>query len=224
MILIDVISDTVCPWCFIGKRRLEQAMRERPNYSFKVEWRPFQLNPEMPKQGMPRQQFLALKFGGDDRAKKIYKTVETTAQEEGLDFRFSRIGNQPNTLASHRLIRWAGSAGVQDQVVEKLFQSYFFDGADIGDHQVLAELAETVGMDRELVGRLLEEGADEKLVSEEELVARRMGIAGVPCFIVDGKYAVSGAQDSTVLHNVFDLSLQDQRQAGENKQTAQAAE
>jgi predicted DsbA family dithiol-disulfide isomerase len=213
MINIDVISDTVCPWCFIGKRRLEKAIADRPNYTFKINWRPFQLNPDLPKDGMSRAQYLALKFGSDERASKIYQTVHTAALEEGLDIQFGGLNNQPNTLSSHRLIRWAGTAGVQNEVVELLFRSYFFDGNDIGDPDTLAAIAKSVGMDDALVHRLVTSGADEKLVSEEEAVARKMGIAGVPCFIVEEKYAVSGAQDSAVLVNIFDLAFQDQRGA-----------
>jgi predicted DsbA family dithiol-disulfide isomerase len=211
MINIDVISDTVCPWCFIGKRRLEKALADRPDYLFQINWRPFQLNPDLPKDGMSRAQYLALKFGSDDRASKIYQTVHMAALEEGLDIKFNGLNNQPNTLSSHRLIRWAGTAGVQNEVVELLFQEYFFNGRDIGDADTLASVAAKAGMDRDLVHELVLSGADEKLVADEEVVARRMGIAGVPCFVIDGKYAVSGAQDSAVLVNIFDLAFQDKR-------------
>jgi len=221
MISIDVISDTVCPWCFIGKRRLEQAVQTRPSYDFKIQWRPFQLNPDLPRQGMPRAQYLALKFGSDERASKIYQSVQTAAKDEGLEIDFRNLRSQPNTLSSHRLIRWAGSAGVQDAVVEALFQNYFFVGLDIGDPEVLCEIASKAGMDGKLVHNLLSSDADEKLVSDEELIARRTGIAGVPCFIVDGKYAVSGAQDSTVLLNVFDLAHQDQKKSLGHDQAAE---
>jgi len=221
MINIDVISDTVCPWCFIGKRRLEKALADRPDYLFQINWRPFQLNPDLPKDGMSRAQYLALKFGSDDRASKIYQTVHMAALEEGLDIQFNGMNNQPNTLSSHRLIRWAGTAGVQNEVVELLFQEYFFNGRDIGDADTLASVAAKAGMDRDLVHELVLSGADEKLVADEEVVARRMGIAGVPCFVIDSKYAVSGAQDSAVLVNIFDLAFQDKRRV---ENSAQATE
>jgi len=221
MINIDVISDTVCPWCFIGKRRLEKALADRPDYLFQINWRPFQLNPDLPKDGMSRAQYLALKFGSDDRASKIYQTVHMAALEEGLDIQFNGLNNQPNTLSSHRLIRWAGTAGVQNEVVELLFQEYFFNGRDIGDADTLASVAAKAGMDRDLVHELVLSGADEKLVADEEVVARRMGIAGVPCFVIDSKYAVSGAQDSAVLVNIFDLAFQDKRRV---ENSAQATE
>ena len=136
-----------------------------------------------------------------------------------MDIQFGGLNNQPNTLSSHRLIRWAGTAGVQNEVVERLFRAYFFDGSDIGDPVTLSAIAKTVGMDDVLVHRLVTSGADEKLVSDEEAVARKMGIAGVPCFIVDEKYAVSGAQDSAVLSNIFDLAFQDNHGAERSDQT-----
>ncbi len=221
MISIDVISDTVCPWCFIGKRRLEQAIAVRSDYEFKINWRPFQLNPDLPKSGMLRAQYLALKFGSDERASKIYQTVHGAAVEEGLEINFASLRYQPNTLASHRLIRWAAGADVQDAIVEALFQEYFFVGRDIGDPEVLVDIAQIAGMDGKLVRKLLTTGADEKLVADEEMVARRTGIAGVPCFIVNEKFAVSGAQDSTVLLNVFDLAHQDQQKSASASQAAE---
>ena len=130
---IDIISDTVCPWCFIGKRRLERALLARPELEVQIGWRPFQLNPDMPLEGMPRQEYLAKKFGGSGRAGKIYDTIRATGLEDGIAFDFGRIGRAPNTIASHRLIRWAATAGVQHQVVEMIFDRYFVRGEDIGD-------------------------------------------------------------------------------------------
>ncbi len=207
--LIDIVSDTVCPWCFIGKRRLERALAQRPGLAVEIGWRPFQLNPDMPEQGMDRQEYLALKFGGEERASRIYQTVRDAGAGEGIDFRFDLIRRTPNTLASHRLIRWAGSAGVQHDVVEQLFRRYFVEGADIGDPSVLVAVAEAAGMDAALVERLFAEGADAELVRAEDQVARDLGIQGVPCFIVDRKYAVSGAQDPEILLQVFDLAAQE---------------
>lgn len=211
MIWIDIISDTVCPWCFIGKRRLEAAMRQRPNYEYQIGWRPFQLNPELGPRGMERGRYLALKFGGRERAQQVYRRVRAVGEEEGIDFRFDAIRQQPNTFDSHRLILWAARAGVQDQVVEALFRRYFLEGADIGDREILTAIAGDCGMDGAEVHRLLAEGVDRERVREEELVARRMGVNGVPCFIVDRKYAVSGAQDASVLLNVLDLAARDRQ-------------
>lgn len=208
MIDIDIVSDPVCPWCFIGKRRLERALAERSE-DFKVHWRPFQLNPEMPATGMSRENYLALKFGGPERAQKIYDSVARAGESEQIDFRFDDIKVQPNTFDAHRLIRWSGSAGVQDAVVEELFTRYFFKGRNIGDRTELLDVAKTAGMDGDLVEDLLARDADRQLIENEERQARQAGISGVPCFIVAGRYAVSGAQDPSVLSNVFDLALQE---------------
>lgn len=209
MIHIDIVSDTVCPWCYIGKRRLEKAMSMRPRINFQLGWRPFQLNPDMPNEGMPRDQYLSVKFGGTQRAQRIYEHVSMAGLEERLDFDFMRIHRQPNTFDSHRLIRWAASASVQDRIVEALFERYFLDGLDIGNREILIKIAAECGMDDSLVRDLFARDADRDLVMAEEGVARRMGIAGVPCFIVDRKYAVSGAQDASVLTHVFDLAQKD---------------
>jgi len=220
MLWIDIVSDTVCPWCYIGKRRLERALAQRPSLEAQIGWRPFQLNPEMPQGGMPRPQYLALKFGGKERADRIYAAVSMAGQQEGLDFRFGAIPRQPNTVDSHRLIRWSASAGRQDAVVEGLFRRYFVEGRDIGDHAVLVDCAAEAGLDAEAVRGLLADGADLEAVREEEAMARRMGINGVPCFIVNRRYAVSGAQDPSVLLNVFDLALKEAAEGGEAPQAA----
>ena len=209
MIHVDIISDTVCPWCYIGKRRFEQAVALRPGYDFQVSWRPFQLNPDIPAAGLPRKDFLSDKFGGPDRADRIYEAVSAAGAEVGLDFNFRNIPHQPNTFDSHRLVRWSETAGVQDAVVEKLFLSYFIDEVDVGDQKALAVVADGCGMDGNLVRELFQRDADRDLVMAEEGVARRMGINGVPCFVVDHKYAISGAQDPSVLTHVFDLAMQD---------------
>jgi predicted DsbA family dithiol-disulfide isomerase len=206
---IDIISDTVCPWCFVGKRRLERALQARPDLQVQIGWRPFQLNPDMPLEGMPRQDYLAKKFGGGARAGKIYETIRATGLEEGIAFDFDRIGRAPNTIASHRLIRWAATAGVQHLVVELIFDRYFVRGEDIGNAAVLTDIARDAGMDSDLVAELLASGADVELVRSEDQVARDLGIAGVPCFIIDRKYAISGAQDPAIFHQVFDLAQRD---------------
>lgn len=205
--IIDIVSDTVCPWCFIGKRKLEAALASRQDVDVQVGWRPFQLNPEMPRGGMSRDAYLSAKFGGAERASRIYENIRMAGAQIGIDFHFERIRRTPSTLDSHRLIRWASSANVQHGVVEGLFEAYFVQGEDIGDHDVLVRIAAEAGMDADLVTELLESDADLELVRQEESVARSMGINGVPCFIIDRKYAVSGAQDVPVFHKVFDLAL-----------------
>jgi predicted DsbA family dithiol-disulfide isomerase len=213
MIHIDIISDTVCPWCYIGKRRLEKAIGLRPQARFQLGWRPFQLNPDMPPGGMDRERYMAMKFGSADGGRKAYHAIKEAGLDEALSFRFDLIERMPNTFDAHRLIRWAASAGCQDAVVETLFKAYFMDGREIGDQNVLLDVAGACGMDRDLVSDLFRKDADRNLVMAEEGVARRMGISGVPCFIVDRKYAVSGAQDPSVLLHVFDLAIRDQNLA-----------
>jgi len=203
---IDIVSDTICPWCFVGKRRLERALETRPDVTVEVGWRPFQLNPDMPAGGIERQEYLTRKFGGRERADKIYETIRAVGREDGIAFDFGGIKRVPNTIASHRLIRWAGGAGAQHQVVELIFERYFVRGEDIGDPAVLTAVAREAGMDAGLVAELLPGDADVALVREEDQVARQLGIQGVPCFIIDRKYAISGAQDPAVFHQVFDLA------------------
>lgn len=216
---IDIVSDTICPWCFIGKRRFEQALalwaeqRKGDLPDISIGWRPFQLNPDMPTDGADRAEYLNAKFGGAERARKIYQRVAAAGTEVGIPFDFDGIPRTPNTLASHRVIRWAASAGVQDKVVERLFRAYFTEGEDIGDHATLARLAGDCGMDANLVRELLDEGRDVELVQSEDGVARQMGIEGVPCFIVNRKYAISGAQDPAVFLQLFDLVAREEEAA-----------
>ena len=181
----------------------------RPHYEFQTGWRPFQLNPEMPPEGMARREYLSAKFGGVDRADRVDEAVAAAGEEVGLAFDFRGIPRQPNTFDSHRLVRWSESAGVQNDVVEALFKAYFIEQVDVGDRSALVEIATRCGMDGDLVRELFERDADRDLVMAEEGIARRMGINGVPCFVIDHKYAISGAQEPSVLTHVFDLARQD---------------
>jgi len=205
--IIDIVSDTVCPWCYIGKRKLEAALAQRDDIDVQIGWRPFQLNPEMPARGMSREAYLAAKFGGPDKAMRIYENIREAGSGIGIDFRFDQIRRTPSTLDSHRLIRWALAENLQNEVVQLLFDAYFCNGQDIGDHAVLSGIAETAGLNGKDVAQKLADGTDLELVRQEDSMARSMGINGVPCFIVDRKYAVSGAQDIPVFHKVFDLAL-----------------
>ncbi|MEP3245998.1 MAG: DsbA family oxidoreductase [Sneathiella sp.] len=201
---IDIISDTVCPWCLIGKRKLEKALAERPDLDVEINWHPFQLHPDMPLEGADRAEFIAKKFGSIERARDLYENVRQAGHAVGLDFQFGKVSRSPNTLNSHRLIKWAGTAGVQDVVVEILFRKFFMEGQDLGDKQVLIDAAEEGGMDAAIVADLLDGDSDLKLVSEEDARAREMGVSGVPFFIFDDKYALSGAQDPATFLQVFD--------------------
>jgi len=196
MITLDIISDPICPWCYIGKARLDQAIAETGINPFDVSWRIFQLNPDMPAEGMDRQQYLQAKFGGPEEAERVYSRVRAVAEESGLDLKFDAIPRTPNTFDAHRLIRWAKATGNQTAVVQQLFRRYFELGQDISERETLLDAAEAAGMEREVVARLLEGDADRAELAAEEDAARRMGVTGVPCFIIGGQYVLQGAQDS----------------------------
>lgn len=206
---IDIVSDTVCPWCYVGKRRLERALAIRPDIKAEITWRPFQLNPDMAPEGEDREAHLAAKFGGGDRIRKAQETLIELGRQEGIDFQFRRATRIPNTLASHALLRWALEAGCQNDVANRLFDRYFTQGADIGSAAVLADVAAEAGMDRTEIAARLARRQDFDVVAEEDASYRRMGINGVPCFIIDRRYALSGAQDPAVFHQVFDKVLQE---------------
>ena len=203
-IRLDVVVDTVCPWCWIGKRRLEQALAARPGIDFQIGYRPYELHPDLPAEGVDRKAFVAAKFGNGDRARSIYQSLVDTGREVGLDFDFERIAVMPNSQASHRLIRWSAAAGVQSEVVEALFARYFVAGDNIGDPLVLIEVAAAAGMDAVLVGELLMNGADIDKIVEEEMVAQRLGVQGVPFTIIERQYGVVGAQDPDAYLKIFD--------------------
>jgi predicted DsbA family dithiol-disulfide isomerase len=201
---IDIVSDTVCPWCFIGKRRIERAMALRPDVSFEVFWRPYRLDPTIPREGVDRRAYLRAKFGDSPRSSAMGDAIRSEGAGEGIEFAFDKIAKSPNTLDSHRLVRWSASAGVQDEVVERLFRAYFIDGKDIGDATELATVAADAGMDGELVASLLASDADLESVEREAGLANEMGITGVPTFIFDSKLMISGARDAELLARVID--------------------
>ena len=202
---MDIVSDTICPWCYIGKRRLERALAETPRPDLTVLWRPFQLNPDMPAEGMDRKDYLAAKFGGAENAQQVYAPIVAAGHEEDIAFDFGAMRRAPNTIQSHRLIAFAGAAGQQDSVVESLFKGYFTEGQDIGDIEVLADLAADGGMDRQAVLDYLAspEGLEE--ARREDAMARETGISGVPAFILERKYLISGAQGLEVFHQAFEM-------------------
>lgn len=196
---IDIVSDVMCPWCFIGKRRLEQALAEVPDIPVEIMWRPFQLDPTLPPEGKDRKTYLDEKFGGSEEARAIYDRVREAGAAEGIAFAFDKIERSPNTLDAHRLIHWAAQEGVQDQMVERLFELYFLEGGDLTRQETLVEAAVAAGMEREVVERLLESAADRMSTEQEIAAAQHMGVTGVPCFILDSKYAVMGAQPAATL-------------------------
>jgi predicted DsbA family dithiol-disulfide isomerase len=195
MITLDIISDPICPWCYIGKARLDQAIAEAGIDPFDISWRIFQLNPTMPPGGMDRKEYLETKFGGPRGAEQVYSRIRQTATESGLDLDFDGIKRTPNTFDAHRLIRWAKTTGNQTAVMQQLFHRYFEKGEDISGHEVLLDVAESAGMERPVVAKLLASDADRDTLTQEEEAARGMGVSGVPCFVVGGRYVLQGAQD-----------------------------
>jgi predicted DsbA family dithiol-disulfide isomerase len=207
-ITVDVVSDAVCPWCFVGQKRLDRAVASLPDIDVAIRWRPFQLDPTIPPEGKDRKEYMRAKFGDGDRLKQIHANLEETGRAEGISFDFDAIKVSPNTLDAHRLIRWAAALGsnddgageeLQGRAARRLFQLYFEEGKNIGDHQVLIEAARECGMDEAVVRTLLATDADRDKVREEIDTANRMGITGVPCFLIEGRYAVMGAQGSEAL-------------------------
>ena len=200
-IRIDVVSDVMCPWCWIGKRRLSAALQQVGDLEVDVHWRPFQLDPTLPPQGKDRRAYLEQKFGGPERAAAIYARIEEAGAAEGLPFAFGKIGVSPNTLDAHRVIRWSSSepSDVREGLVEGLFAAFFRDGRNIGDHDVLTEVAADAGMDGDIVRDLLASDRDVDETRQEIDAAARMGVTGVPFFIIDERYGVQGAQDPDVL-------------------------
>src|SRR5581483_11057806 len=198
-LIIDVFSDVVCPWCFIGKRRLEKAIAMRPDIPVEVRWRPYFLNDWVPREGMDRDAYLTAKFGSPERYKGIAGRVAAAAQAEGLTYNVGGIARQPNTLDCHRLILWARNTGDPGKMKQRLMELYFTEGADLTDREVLVKAAADCGMDADLTRELLASDRDVERVTQEAMQAKQAGIDGVPCFILGGALAVSGAQDPVYL-------------------------
>lgn len=205
----DIFSDVVCPWCYIGKRRFARALSQRPDIQAEVAWRAFQLNPDLPRDGMDRAEYVAMKFGSGRRAEEIYRRVTEAGVAEGIDFRFESIKRTPNTTEAHRLLLYAAGGGAQDAVLDRLFVGYFTEGADIGDRDALASLAGEAGLEAEPIRRFLAGDQGREQVMQDLTLAYRMGITGVPCFILDGRYALPGAHEPEAFQPMFDLALQE---------------
>ncbi len=195
MITIDVVSDVICPWCFLGKRRLDKALALIPEIKTEVVFRPFFLDPSIPLEGLDRYKYMADKFG-EERLKTIHDPLIKASHEDGVPYQFDKITRTPNTLDAHRVIRWAQAAGRQSEVVEALFVAYWRDGKDVGDHAVLNEIAKSIGLD---LAADLASDKDKNEVMQETARAQQMGISGVPTFIINQKYGISGAQGAEML-------------------------
>jgi predicted DsbA family dithiol-disulfide isomerase len=213
-IQLDVISDTICPWCFIGKRRLERALALRPEARVEIRWRPFQLDATIPVGGIDRQTYLERKFGGPDNARAVYARIEEAGAQEGIPFAFDRIRTTPNTIDSHRLIGWATSYGVQDAVVERLFTEFFTAGGDIGNIAKLTEIARACGMNAEQTEELLQGPTDIDRVQQEIGIAQQIGVTGVPCFVFANRFAVMGAQSAEILVDALDRAASEPAATG----------
>jgi predicted DsbA family dithiol-disulfide isomerase len=212
---VDVVSDVVCPWCFIGKRRLESALAMAPDLDVDLRFRPFQLDSTIPPGGISRKEYVERKFG-PERAATIYERVRGVGEEVGIPFAFEKITRSPNTLDAHRLLRWALDEGCQELVKERLLSLYFLEGADVGDHEVLANAAADCGMNAEDVRRRLASDEDVESVRAEIDHIHKLGVNGVPFFIFGGRYALSGAQPPEALVEAMRKAAED----SDNSQTA----
>ena len=204
MIKLDILSDPICPWCYIGKAHLDRALTARPDHQLAIEWHPFQLNPDMPEGGMDRRVYLETKFGGREQAVQVYARIEEAAIAAGLSINFEAIKRTPNTINAHRLIHWAGLEGRQTAAVSRLFKAYFEDGQDIGEPSVLIDIAAGIGLDKEMTERLLASDADKEDIRTRDAHARERGVTGVPTFVIANQHVVPGAQQPELWLQVID--------------------
>lgn len=213
---LDIISDPICPWCYIGKTHLDKALAETPDHPFVIEWHPFQLNPDMPREGMDRRAYLEAKFGGKEGAVRAYAPVVEHAEKAGLSIDFEGMQRTPNTIDAHRLIHWAGIEGKQGAMVDALFDAYFSQALDIGDPEVLVEIAAKIGMEADVVRQLLSGMNDVEDIRNRDAHSRKMGVSSVPTFIIANQHAVPGAQQPDMWKQVIeDIMTQLQSTEGE---------
>ncbi|HJT12133.1 MAG TPA: DsbA family oxidoreductase [Dongiaceae bacterium] len=212
--LLEIFSDTVCPWCYIGKRRLERALRLRPQPGLTRRWRAFQLNPGLPASGMDRRQYVIAKFGSVERAQRLYEAVSRVGAQEGIRFEFDRIQRTPNTVRSHRLLYAAAEEDRQADLLELIFKAYFTQGRDIGDPEILSELGEEAGLPGAVIADAVIDGGRLDSAMTEDLQSRRIGINGVPFFVFNGRFGLSGAQEPEALLNMLDLAREEDTQKG----------
>lgn len=214
-LVIDVFADPICPWCWIGKRRLEAALASRPDVEATVRWAPYQLDPSIPPEGRDRADYLMGKFKDEERIREMHERLAAIGRDEGIAFLFSEITRSPNTLDAHRAIRWAAEEGpaAQGALIERLFEAYFTEGEDISDPDVIGRCAEDAGLDWETLRDRLDSDEDVVVLHEEIERARAIGVEGVPCFILDGKLVVMGAHPGEVLAEAIDRALGDEDEA-----------
>lgn len=215
MLTVDVISDVICPWCYIGKRRLEKAITALADrQAVHVRWHPFQLNPQMPKGGMDRRAYRTAKFGSWERSQALDAQVAAAGAGEGLLFAFDKMGRTPNSLDAHRLIQLAGQMGIQDAVVEALFRAYFSAGRDISERQTLRDVVAEAGLDRGRAEAELDSDDGLAAIRAKDAEAHRLGVQSVPFFVVNGEVALSGAQEPRVFLEAFERASDTQKVAG----------
>ena len=205
-LVIEVVHDLVCPWCYLGVRRLLRTGGRRPDLLVDLHWRPFLLNPDMPRAGMARSDYVMRKFGGEERARRLYASITELGRAEGIAFRFDRIRRTPSSVDAHRLVRWAASFGRAGDLVEALFAAHFADGRDIGDAGTLAAVAASCGLKPSAARAFLASNAELDTVHADNLRAHRLGINGVPCFVVGGRHAIAGAQEPEVIERLLDVA------------------
>ena len=203
MTKLDILSDPICPWCYIGKAHLDKALADHQDHPFIIEWHPFQLNPDMPPSGMNRREYLEKKFGGKHQAIKVYSKIEQSASAIELPIDFAAMERTPNTIDAHRLIHWAGLENKQQLMVDALFKAYFCMGLDIGDRNILCEVAEVIGLEFGVMARLLDSASDIKLIKDRDAHSRLMGVSAVPTFIVGNQHAIPGAQTPDVWESLI---------------------
>lgn len=203
---IDIVFDSVCPWCYVGKRRFDRALRLRPNLKPEIQYRSFLLNPDLPPGGVDRREFLERKFGSSQQYDRVVEALIVTGKGEGIDFALDKIDKTPNSANSHRLVRLAQTIGAQGKAVDALFAAYFEKGMDIGDPEVLIKLAEDIGIDRQVATtHMLGEG-DLNSVFNENARMHRLGVTGVPCYIFNEGKAISGAQEPEIIVRMLDMA------------------
>lgn len=205
---LDIFIDPVCPWCLIGKTHLDRALESRPDHPFQIQWHPFQLNPDMPPEGVDHVQYLADKFGGKQRAIQMMLQVAEHAKKAGADVDMEKCRHLPNTLDAHRVIHWAGIEGKQTPMVARLMRAHWKEGEDIGDHASLARLAGDVGLDQDAIARLLATDADADDIKARDYDARKKGVSAVPTFLIAQQYVVSGAQPPEMWQGVIDEMME----------------
>ncbi len=206
-IRVEIVYDLVCPWCFLGTHRLKRVLQQRVDLPVELIWRPFLLNPDMPRAGLKRTDYVTRKFGSMERAERLFTSIAEAGRQEGIPFRFDLIRTMPSSLDAHRLVQFAARFDLANDISDRIFSAYFSEGRDIGNLHVLAGIAAGCGLDANTIFTLLKSDEGEHAVQSANLGAYRRGITGVPCFVINGQYAIAGAQDQIVIDRVLDIAI-----------------